>query len=292
MKVLKIPDWTEFFCDSVRDVHGNEFPLVYETALHVDIQPRLHAWSVPRKREVHVSALTRELLLRVNVLLVNATGYFDPENPALNRDVGAQGAKYILGYLLAGYDDLNYSRLPVARAQSHEHFHEAMLITQTQVEFMISHEFGHVAQDLAGLNLADRETRCDDFAFDVISKTERVQRVFIALRWLFLIISLERLLGEILYGSSDEWTGDVDWLQEEIRGRDRTEQILVENESRDVLSWTESAGSLLLFSVKAYLREIGPGGVRQIVAKIREDAVLPSPQQMREFVGRALAGLG
>jgi hypothetical protein len=289
--LLKIPDWADFFCNAVKRVHGKRFPTVHATTLHVGLEPRLHAWSVPGRREVHVSALTRELLVRINVLLVNASEYFDPAEPALNRDVGGKSAPYLIAYLAAGYYDLNYSRLPVARANFPEHLLQANLITRTQLEFMISHEFGHVVQELRGLSLMDREYRCDEFAFDVVKRTHQVSEVFTALRWLFILVSLDRLLGEILYKGSETHTDEVDWLQEEVRARDRSSQILAENEAHEVLNWTELAGSLLLFSAKAHLTEIGPAGVRQLVAGIREDAKLPSPQEMRLLVARAIASL-
>jgi hypothetical protein len=287
---LELPTWVEWFCDEVKKRSCETYPNIYEIVTKVNLRPRLYAWSVPLRNEVNISALTRELLYRINVFLANVA-YADRLRIRLDvESLKSQFLDYLLRYLLTSFDDLCYSKLPVARPFSFETMARANHITRVQVEFMLAHEYAHVVKQFpTTCTLTAVETACDDFAYSAVVDTIPDRRtVYMALSWLFQVVAFERLLGELLYFTGGEWCDQIDWSQRDTRTRDRTEQFLSEANRRtghqapakealgDFLSGQEMMGTALLESAKARLYELGPAGVRNLVDRIRGELRLPT----------------
>jgi hypothetical protein len=231
------------------------------------------------------------VLLRINVLLVTASRGVAQGLEIDRTLVEESAARYVLSYLLTSFFDLNYSRLPVARPEDAQAMSIATNITRIQVEFMLAHEYAHVlVEPPQSASLRDIERRCDDFAFESMQQSEPDESLrWVALRWLFHIVAIERILGEVLYFGGSPWDHRIDWRQKETRERERVDEVISTGiDPMRLFSVEEFFGSSLLTTTRMHLHGLGADGAHKLIRTIREDLRLPSSEEFETLTLRAL----
>ena len=181
------------------------------------LDQRLYARSFPTHRRIEISALTREYLRTLNLIIWTYVFAVSEEVIALEDVEKIQLLEQVLPYLLSLYRDINFSRLPIMRARSASVLHMAIQTTHIQLTFLLAHEYAHMLLHGEVLPSSAAEFEADKFAYELLMKlpwSYESGDIWTAIRWLFRMIVLERITGAILYG------GRVDWDQEAVLARE------------------------------------------------------------------------
>jgi hypothetical protein len=283
--VTNSPEWLTFYAEDLREEFAQEFEDVEDAIVQLTLDNRLIAWTKPKEKKIQLSAITREYLLRMNVFLVNASDWKSEEGVAVDEDLAELSLQYFMSYIARLHRRTNPSTVPVVRPNSRENFHTAQIITQIQIEFLLAHEFGHLILKFRDAeSITSQEFACDSFAFERISATESdVSRWFMAVRWLFDMLALDRVVGEILAFEEGEWQEDIDWLQSELRERQRHVEIITKYHGTETpaLSRVEEVGTLFLLDAKWRLNRLGPEVAQSIINAVVEAAPELSVEEFR-----------
>ncbi|WP_426509106.1 ImmA/IrrE family metallo-endopeptidase [Dactylosporangium sp. McL0621] len=199
---LAVPFWATIHDDSLKQAIGDEYAVARDVKVFANLEARLYARSYPGKREIHVSVLTREYLIKFNVLIWRYVWAVleDRDNQALPELASA-----MLPHLLSLYLDANYSALPVNRSRDTAMFTRAHQTSTIQMRFIIAHEYAHIVLHGDSPNTPQEEAEADAFALGVVLRSEPafpVEDVHTALSWLFGTLRLDAALGDALSGSS------------------------------------------------------------------------------------------
>lgn len=285
---LSSPDWLTFYADDLRKEFAAEFDQMTDAVVQLTLDNRLFAWAVPKDKIIRLSAITREYLLRMNVFLVNASDWIDDETAPLDEDFAETSLHYFMSYIVRLHRRASPTNIPTVRPNTLRNFHYAQIITQIQVEFLLTHEFGHLLLKFPdGESFTSQEEACDTFAFERIVATEPdVSKWFMAVRWLFDILALDRVVGEILAFEEGDWNKDIDWIQDTLRERQRTIKVVTEHHgtANSPLSRRGEIGTLLLLDAKWRLNHQGPEATRSFLNKIIKDAPELSVEDFRSRV--------
>jgi hypothetical protein len=270
------PKWLTFYSDDLHKHFLSSQSSASESVVELTLDRRLVAWTDIKKRKVRVSAITREYLLRINVHLANLSEAVVEEGQVLDKNDSMQFFQRTLEYVMRLHSNLHPSQIPTVRPRQQSSFHFAQRITQIQVGFLISHEFAHlIYADDENVSRRELELKCDTFAFAEVASSQFADWMqFLAVRWLFEILAFDRVLGECLNFSNGDWSGDIDWLQDELRSRRRLEEMLERMEN--ALSPYENVGSIFLLDLKNQLHDLGHAQLKAIVASFETGLAMPS----------------
>lgn len=286
--ITESPDWLTFYADDLRAHYVGAYGNAEGSTVRLTLDDRLVAWAQPKTKEIHVSAIMREYLLRINVYLTNLVEGALSGNIELNDEESDKFFKYTMQYITRLHRKMDPSVTPVARPISFESFTFAQLVTQIQIEFLIAHEFGHIVINFPpGTKRSFQENECDTFAYERIAESgRRTATWFMSIRWLFELLALDRVVGEVLAFENGDWIEDIDWIQDDLRERRRITEILDKYQGTDnpALSAEETLGSMLLLDAKKKLCELGPQGCRELIDDVVRSAPVHSPEALADAV--------
>ncbi len=288
---FSLPLWKTFYSADLHQHMRENHPETEDTSLELTLDRRLVAWTDVPNKIIRVSALTRDYLLRINILLANFSELVVEEGRPLSRDDAHRFFEFAFAYVVRLHRTLNPGALPIARPRNAGSLSFAQHITQIQIGFLMSHEFAHVILgDDGKVSRADLEHQCDSFAFEKLCEFNVPNWMrFLGIRWLFELLAFDRVLGECLNFSEGDWTVDIDWVQEELRERMRLQEQLSESEG-GVLTAYENVGSLFLLDLKYELRRLGSDSLRLKVSQLERTQSLPSgtalTARVREVLGQ------
>ncbi|TDW18597.1 uncharacterized protein DUF955 [Kribbella kalugense] len=277
--LLPRPVWVDEFKQKLVLAHPGHAEQIDQVSIATVIRPQILAFSYPGRRLIEISAVSREHLRSINLLLWTvADSILNPES----RPDGIRAGEKLLDLLLPWifalyYHNTNYSRLPILRAPSYGTFGAAQRLSHTQVEFMLAHEFAHMLLHSGKPFDQALEVEADGFAYDLLFdaqpfvEKETPFLTFMALRWLFLYLSLDRIVGAVLADYP------VDWIEIPIRDRElpflRRAGDLPASRS---LQRVWQLGDLLLFQAKGLLYERGPLWLKKQADEFRENFCFPA----------------
>jgi hypothetical protein len=229
------------------------------------LKPQLFAFSYPLTNRIELSAVAREHLRTVNLLLTTVTAMsIGKHTRKAALATGENLIDQLLPYVFAQYfPAVNYSALPIARAPNRHIFTWASTAAYRQVQILLAHEYAHLLLHIGRPPSAELELEADGFAFDLLFDLAKEREnddshvLFVAARWLFLYLSLDRIVGAIL---SDY---EVDWVDLPIRQRDRRlipRLAHLKATAEDLL--LGNMGDVLLLQAKYKLYERGPEWIK------------------------------
>lgn len=243
--------------------------------LVTELRTQLYAYSFPESRLISISALAKDHLRTVNLfLLTTIHKILAPQTRELGLVMGERLIDPLLTCLFSLYfPNVNYSVLPVPRVVAADVLMRAKEVARVQVEFMVAHEFGHALLHEGRAPTAEMEEEADEFAltllFDHLYEAEP-DLPFTAIRWLFLYLTLDRLIGAELAGYP------CDWVDVPIRERDvRMLKWLSPEKVRSSLTIQGSMGDCLLFEAKGQLKERGIEALRQSADEFEQRFCFP-----------------
>lgn len=256
------------------------------------LEPRLHAWSNIEKREIHISLITRDLLMRVNVAIWDYI-FLASRYPHQERRFQYELNETLFGLLLVlSGEDVAISALPIQRALNNAAYFSAAQTTNAQMHFIMGHELAHLAVAPSGGDPAD-EARADQlgyvWAIESLGPSgsevdaSRGMALPSAVRWLFEVLALDRAVAASLSG----WTPD--WASEEVRGRASIADL--ERHSGRCDFSHQSAGLVgerALAAFRGFLVDLGSEGLRFKAEGVRAGIRMPKP---REILRRAAASV-
>jgi hypothetical protein len=195
------PTWARDFHGVVADRLRPEYPDVDGIQVVATFEHRLSARSFPDRRVIEVSALTREYLKTINLLLWTCVT-LAREGRVIPADQGEFFLDLVLPYVLALHRDVRHSLLPIVRVTGARTMAGALTSTRIQLTFLLAHEYAHLLLHDGDASSPEREAEADEFAYGLLMTLPwgyDIGRVWIALRWLFKILELERCVGATLY---------------------------------------------------------------------------------------------
>jgi hypothetical protein len=141
---------------------------------------------------------------------------------------------------------------------------------------MLAHEFAHMLEHGGQPPSPELEREADEFAYRLLLETSVFQEealpymTFLSLRWLFLYLSLDRIVGAVLSGYH------LDWVNLPIRDRDfpLLSRIGLFKASLPLQS-IASMGDLLLFQAKATMYRRGVDWLRRAADQFHEEFCQP-----------------
>lgn len=237
---------------------------------------------------VTVSVITREYLMRINVMALNLAVAIIDGDDVPGVDEQRKFTDLVLRMILALRGDVLPSQVPTVRPRTEAIFRKAQIITSFQMVFLVSHEFAHLLCEHWEGTKDALEEECDRIAFESLEHDDRgpSQAKYIALRWLFEILAFDRVVNEALFYRGDDWENGVDWLQSAFRRRRRDDETIF----KDPAAYTsplEAAGSLLLIFARHEIRFLG----REELLKRRRDWRHQGPSDVSEFTTRKILEL-
>ncbi|MEU1453909.1 ImmA/IrrE family metallo-endopeptidase [Streptomyces avermitilis] len=262
---LPTPVWVRDFKDALKSAGVASSAAVDKIIVSTTLRSQIYAYSYPAQHRIEVSAVTREHLRTVNLVLCSASSaILDPRTRSHSLKTGENIVDFLLPYVFSLYfPRVNYSSLPTPRARNGNVFSVAHRAAQIQAKFLLAHEYAHV------LNHGDRkpgrglEFEADNFAYDLLfeypefGENDDSYLIFTSAKWLFLYLSLDRIVGAVL---SDY---DIDWVDLPIRDRDA---LLIPRASTVKGTMEQQAlqqmGDVLLFNAKYTLKARGSGWIK------------------------------
>ena len=292
----QFPGWLTFYSDDLHRYFVDTQDAARGSRMELTLDQRLVAFTDGEHGKVRVSAITREYLLRINVYLANLAQHVVERGQSIGREDSRPFYDYALHYVMRLHRDLHPSHIPVARPVNSDAFAFAQRVTQIQMEFLISHEFGHLVLPFGhGVSRGQQEWECDSFAYQRVSELNKSPQMwFLAVRWLFELLAFDRVLGECLNFTTGDWLNDVDWLQEKLRSRRRLDEIfsIYNKDGYSILSSYESIGSMLLLDLKGNLCDLGTKRLQETTANMMLSFPVPNYAQVSgrvaEIAGRYL----
>jgi hypothetical protein len=266
---LPPPDWATYYHDVIVEKLASEFPRVSQIRLSATLDNRLYARSFPKQGKIEVSALTRELLRTINLLI---WGYvFKISEGAIPGDkvdeLDILGD--VLPILLSWYRDVNVSRLPILRAQDERVLFMAMQTTRIQLTFLLAHEYAHLVLHGDKPVSIETEGEADRFAYETLMNlpwSYKTGDMWTAIRWLFRVIALERAVGQALYSDQVDWDDQSSVLK---RQNIIAPYIIEKGISRED-NFLELTGTYLLIRAKHQLRDHGAGWLGSFASSYSE----------------------
>ncbi|MFG3533213.1 ImmA/IrrE family metallo-endopeptidase [Streptomyces sp. NPDC047917] len=203
---LPLPTWAEETVVQVRDHLRPAFPRVDDIEVVVTLDPRLYVRAHHSTRQIRLSLVTRQLWHTIDLLLWNAVSV----RQELIRTIGSNAAlpnpsyEVLLPFLLPLYRNVRWDQIPMMRIRSELAGGGAVNAARIQMTFMIAHEFAHLLLHEKGRSGPDLEAEADRFAYDVLFRNpvENIPLgdIWMAIRWLFEILAVEKLLAWRLAG--------------------------------------------------------------------------------------------
>ncbi|MFD5660292.1 ImmA/IrrE family metallo-endopeptidase [Streptomyces hirsutus] len=257
---LPVPAWLRDFKDALKSAGVASSAAIDKIAVSTTLRSQIYAYSYPAQHRIEVSAVTREHLRTVNLVLCSmSSAILDPRTRPNALKAADNIADFLLPYVFSLYFPcVNYSSLPMPRARNGYVFSVAHRAAQVQAKFLLAHEYAHV------LNHGDKkpgrglELEADNFAYDLLfeypefGESDDSYLIYTSAKWLFLYLSLDRIVGAVL---SDY---DIDWVDLPIRDRDA---LLIPRASTVKGTMEQQAlqqmGDVLLFKAKYTLKARG-----------------------------------
>jgi hypothetical protein len=219
---LPTPAWVRDFKDSLKSAGIASSAVVGKIAVSTTLRSQIYAYSYPARHRIEVSAVTREHLRTVNLVLCSAaSALLDPQARSNSLETGRSIIDILLPYVFSLYfPRVNYSSLPIPRARNRKVFSVAQRAAQIQAKFLLAHEYAHVLKHGDRKPGRGLKLEADNFAYDLLfehpefGESDDSYLIFMSARWLFLYLSLDRIVGAVL---SDY---EIDWVDLPIRDRD------------------------------------------------------------------------
>jgi hypothetical protein len=284
--------WKAFYSNDLHEHMRETYPATRSSTLELTLDRRLVAWTDVPRQVIRVSALTRDYLLRINIYLANLTQMVVDECQTLDGEDSEDFFDFVMAYMIRLHRSLTPAALPIARPRNHRALQFAQAVTSDQIVFLMSHEFGHVILGDGGhMSRYELEWECDSFAFATLSelRVSDWQR-FLATKWLFCLLAFDRVLGECLNFTAGDWISDIDWVQGELRERQRDREF-ASGPGLEALSPYEAVGSMFLIDLKYRLRDVGPERLWGWVADCERTQPLQSGQEVTSRVRQIVGGL-
>ncbi|MBS2992921.1 hypothetical protein AC1659_26875 [Rhodococcus erythropolis] len=293
-KAVPIPGqaWKTFYSDDLHQHIRKNYPETRSSTIELTLDRRLVAWTdVPRKR-IRVSALTREFLLQINIYLANLAHMVIDDCKTLDLKDSEDFFDFVMAYMLRLHRSLTPAALPIVRPHNRDAMQFAQAVTSDQIVFLMSHEFGHVVLgDGGSMSRHELEWECDSFAFATLSELNISDwQRFLATKWLFGLLAFDRALGECLNFTEGNWGSDIDWIQGDLRERQRDREF-ASGPGLEALSSHEAVGSAFLIDLKYRLRDLGSERLRGWVADCERTQPMPSGQELTSRVEHVVGRL-
>lgn len=276
------PNWLTWYSKDLHEHFLRTETTAAGSHLRLTLDPRLTAQTSTRERRVTISATTREYLLRINVYLAILAEVVIEDRQVLTSADSEEFFEFVCAYIARLHSDLHPSHLPVVRPTSRDTFMFALEITQTQIEFLLAHEFAHLRfrRDEAS-SREQLEDRCDQSSYEFLAGGGRKPWIhFLAVRWLFEILAFDRVYGECLAFHGQNWLEGIDWYQDGLR--DRWRRLFEQHPAGDFLSLYENVGSVFLLDLKGRLCTLGPLRLRQLHSDLRSQEAVPGVQDLHD----------
>lgn len=279
------PAWIGDFRQKLKDSGRADPSAIDNIGFGFNLAPKIQAYCFPSERRIEVSAVTLIHLRTINLLLCtlaselrHATGSLAKERgpeEVSNKEAWLAGENFVdflLPHLFSLYfPSVDYSSLPIPRAQSADMFMYAKIGAFVQMEFMLAHECAHLLFHEKLTPGAELEKEADTFAYELLFDNETFWKndsgiLFTFCRWFFLYLALDRIIGAVLSNY------DIDWVDLPIRDRDlwlMTRARDVRFDSAEHRDW-QLLGDAILFQAKAKLHERGVDWIRSEAKKFEE----------------------
>jgi hypothetical protein len=269
------PVWVGDFRQALKSSGKVDPEAVDEIGLGYVLTPRIYAYCFPASRRIEVSAIAREHLRTINLILWIMAQELYQKHEAIDFEAVSDDESIVdllLPHLFSLYfSNVDYSSLPIIRAPDEDILQRAMIGASIQVEFMVAHEYAHLLFHEGQAPNSNLEREADAFSYELLLDSQEFWKndsgtFFTSCRWFFLYLSLDRIIGAVLSGY------EIDWVDVPIRGR---EMWLVERirdirfssiEKRECQTW----GDILLFQAKRKLHERGVDWIRSAAREFEE----------------------
>ncbi|MGW3965743.1 ImmA/IrrE family metallo-endopeptidase [Amycolatopsis sp. NPDC005003] len=254
------------------------------------LSPKIQAYSFPSEQLIEVSATSLVHLRTVNLLLCTAAGQLHQATGTLGEErkpdevwdtegwlEGENFVDFFLPHLFALYfPNVNYSSLPIPRTPDADILMRAKVGAFAQMDFMLAHECAHLFLHGDKKPSGELEQEADRFAFELCLDDENFWKndqgtFFTFVRWFFLYLALDRIIGAVLSHY------DIDWVDLPIRNRDRwlidrvPDIKFASSQDRDC----QFLGDLVLFQAKAKLYERGADWIRSAAKEFQKKHCFP-----------------
>ncbi|TDC59821.1 hypothetical protein E1258_16655 [Micromonospora sp. KC207] len=265
---LPLPPWAErtdgVMKGALRDLRAD----IDQVKLVPTWETRLYARSFPSQQRIEVSAVSREFLRTLNLMLWN--GVYEVTDVGRGQDEVLSLLDYraFMPHLLSLYRDLEISSLPIPRASSRSALRQAQLTTALQLNFMLAHEYAHMVlhADLPDTPSQEAEREADSLAYRLIlgaplpgDVRANAGDVWTAMRWFFGFLKLDRIVGGVVNEVP------VDWNQKAIAGRESLMyDLMPARRITTEQNLEESIGTVILMQAKADIRRLGTPAVREL----------------------------
>lgn len=284
--------WKTFYSSDLHHHMRKTYPETRTSTIELTLDRRLVAWTdVPRKK-IRVSALTREILLQINIYLANLAHLVIDDCKALDLNDSEDFFYFVMAHMIRLHRSLTPAALPIVRPHNGDVMQFAQAVTSDQIAFLMSHEFGHVVLgDGDSMSRQELEWECDSFAFTTLSELNISDwQRFLATKWLFGLLAFDRVLGECLNFTEGNWDSDIDWIQGDLRERQRDREF-VSGPGLEALSSHEAVGSAFLIDLKYRLQDLGPDRLRDWVADCERTQPMQSGEELTSRVEHVVGRL-
>lgn len=256
--------------------------------MSMTLDRRFTAFTDVAKGAVTVSALTREYLMRINILALNLAVGIVQDGLEPSTEDQQQFTEILLMCVFALRGDIKPSQVPTVRPNSVDIFSMAQTVTTMQMVFLVSHEFAHIVHKDWDGTLEALEEECDKFAFADLEADGRAPSYvrYLALRWLFEVLAFDRVANAALFYRGDDWENGVDWLQLSLRKR-RRDSDTVFKDPKGYTSPFETGGSLFFIFARHEIRAMGR---KELLAR-RRSLIGVNPGGVGEELTRTILGL-
>jgi hypothetical protein len=262
---LPLPKWAQFTERTIKDALRDRYPGVDDVRLVTTLDARLYARSFPAQGVIQISALTREYLRTVNLMLWNII--YKHRMRGVDKIPVEQLFEIILPYIISLYRDLDISYLPLIRAHSPAAIHWAQITTAVQLNFTLAHEYAHMVlhghMTAVDLNL---EREADAFAYALLAGEPFTGDeglapgdLWTATRWLFHFLQIVRIVGAAINECP------IDWRQADITEREHAMYPFILPPGVSLHDHSiEVTGTVVLLAIKQKLYELGEAGIRNL----------------------------
>ncbi|WP_330282270.1 ImmA/IrrE family metallo-endopeptidase [Streptomyces sp. NBC_00588] len=262
---LPVPVWVRELGNSLKSSGVASTAVVDKITISTTLRSQIYAYSYPARHRIEVSAVSREHLRTVNLILCSVSSrMLDPRTRSNSLETGRSVVDFLLPYVFSLYfPRVNYSSLPIPRARNAEVFSVAHRAAQVQAKFLLAHEYAHILKHENRKPGRELELEADNFAYDLLfdypefGESDDSYLIYMSAKWLFLYLSLDRIVGAVL---SDY---DIDWIDLPIRNRDA---ILIPRVSKVKGTMEQQAlqqmGDILLFNAKHALKMRGTDWIK------------------------------
>lgn len=262
-----IPDWITLAKETILSTLSSSYPTARDVPITAMMVPRLSA-RARKNGVIEVSGFTRILLRQYNIAVCSAVERSMVDSRLRHEPDVVSLIRETLPYLIHAHDIVPIHNLPYLSAANQQSAERAISLTQTQLVFIVAHEYAHIllghtrSVDPAARDRAQMELDADAFALKICLTIARecevpLHELWTALRWLFQYQNLDQLVGSLVRNEKV----DFDSLFE--RRRSQLQNTLLANQSA-ISTHFEIAGSWVLFNMKGLLHELGSDYVEYV----------------------------